>query len=184
MFKNSFSSQDTAFMQLALDEAISASGKGEVPVGALLVEGSEIISQSHNLRETIKDPTAHAEILVIKEASRRLNRWRLSNLTLYVTLEPCAMCAGALIQARISRLVFGCFDPKAGVCGSLMNILQDKRLNHRVDIQAGCLEKECAGILKQFFSELRSSKPGVIGDGPPPDASNTFLEAPFELHKL
>ncbi len=181
MVKNNFSLKDEVFMQFALDEANLAYSRGEVPVGAVMVKENEIVSQSHNLREASKDPTAHAEILVIKEASRRLDRWRLSNLTLYVTLEPCAMCAGALIQARISRLVFGAFDPKAGACGSLMNIPQDHRFNHRVDIQSGCLEMECSGLLKQFFSELRLAKTDQNGSHGGQDPSQSFLEDSFKL---
>lgn len=150
--------QDEIFMQIALDEARTALEKGEVPVGAVLVKGHQIISKGHNLRESDLDPTAHAEMIVIKEASRLLNRWRLTDATLYVTLEPCPMCAGALIQARISRLVFGCFDPKAGACGSLMNIPEDKRLNHRIEMEQGCLEMDCSELLKNFFSGLREAK--------------------------
>ena len=151
--------QDEIYMQIALEEARLALEKGEVPIGAVLVKDQRfVISKGHNLRETITDSTAHAEILVIKEASSLLNRWRLSDTTLYVTLEPCPMCAGALIQARISRLVFGCFDPKAGSCGSLLNIPEDGRFNHRLKVDQGCLERECSEILKSFFSALRGEK--------------------------
>lgn len=150
---------DEIYMQMAMDEARLAFKKGEVPVGALLVQDRRtILSRSHNLRESGRDSTAHAEILAIREASRYLDRWRLTDATLYVTLEPCPMCAGALIQARISRLVFGCFDLKAGACGSLINIPDDKRFNHRIEVVSGCLEIECSEILKQFFSNLRESK--------------------------
>ena len=151
--------QDKLFMQIALEEAGLAYEKGEVPVGAVLVsDRKNIISRRHNLRESKMDSTAHAEILVIKESSRLLKRWRLSNTTLYVTLEPCLMCVGALIHARIDRLVFGCFDPKAGSCGSLFNIPEDRRFNHHFQVEQGCLENECSQILKSFFSELRESK--------------------------
>jgi tRNA(adenine34) deaminase len=150
--------QDEIYMQIALDEARTAFEKGEVPVGAVLVKDQQVIARGYNLRESVLDPTAHAEMIVIKEASRLLTRWRLTDATLYVTLEPCPMCAGAVIQARISRLVFGCFDPKAGACGSLLNIPEDKRFNHRIQLKPGCLEKECSELLKIFFSGLREEK--------------------------
>lgn len=145
-------------MRLALDQANLAFRLGEVPVGALLVEESRIVASAHNLRESAHDPTAHAEMRVIQEAARKLKRWRLFNTTLYVTLEPCPMCAGALVQARIPRVVFGCFDPKAGACGSLMNIPQDSRLNHRVDVSSGCLGGECSSQLTAFFTGLRTAR--------------------------
>ncbi|MBI1819285.1 MAG: tRNA adenosine(34) deaminase TadA [Nitrospirae bacterium] len=154
--------QDHFYMQLALEEARAAYVKGEVPVGAILVAGNQVIARAHNLRESQNDPTAHAEMVVIREASRLLNKWRLSDATLYVTLEPCVMCAGALVHARIPRLVFGCFDPKAGACGSLMNIPHDNQLNHRIEMDSGCLEQECSHILQQFFSELRIQKKTVL----------------------
>jgi tRNA(adenine34) deaminase len=153
--------EDEIYMQMALEEAENAARIGDVPVGAILVKDREVIlSRKHNLRESERDSTAHAEILLIKDASRILNRWRLSDTTLYVTLEPCPMCAGALIQARISRLVFGCFDPKGGACGSLMNLPMDKRFNHQVEVVSGCLEFECSDILKRFFSNLREFRKG------------------------
>jgi tRNA(adenine34) deaminase len=154
--------EDEIYMKMALEEAENAARIGEIPVGAVLVQdGGVILSRRHNLRESERDPIAHAEILLIKEASRSLNRWRLSDTTLYVTLEPCPMCAGALIQARISRLVFGCFDPKAGACGSLMNLPTDKRFNHQVEVVPGCLELDCSDILRRFFSNLRESRKGI-----------------------
>lgn len=155
MVKNTL---DEYFMRLALDQANLAFRLGEVPVGALLVEESRIVASAHNLRESAHDPTAHAEMRVIQEAARKLKRWRLFNTTLYVTLEPCPMCAGALVQARIPRVVFGCFDPKSGACGSLMNIPQDSRLNHRVDVSSGCLGEECASQLTAFFTGLRTAR--------------------------
>jgi tRNA(adenine34) deaminase len=154
--------QDHFYMQLALEEARAAYGKGEVPVGAILVAGHQVIARAHNLRESQNDPTAHAEMVAIREASRVLNKWRLADATLYVTLEPCVMCAGALVHARVPRLVFGCFDPKAGACGSLMNIPHDNRLNHRIEMESGCLDQECSYILQQFFSELRIQKKTVL----------------------
>lgn len=155
MVKNSL---DEYFMRLALDQANLAFRLGEVPVGAILVEESRIVASAHNLRESAHDPTAHAEMRVIQEAARKLKRWRLFNTTLYVTLEPCPMCAGALVQARIPRVVFGCFDPKAGACGSLMNIPQDSRMNHRVDVSSGCLGEACSSQLIAFFTGLRTAR--------------------------
>ena len=151
--------QDPDYMRLALDEARSAFLKGEVPVGAVLVrDDGAILSRGHNLRESLSDPTAHAELRVIQEASRQLDHWRLSGLTLYVTLEPCPMCAGAILQARIPRLVFGCLDPKAGACGSLLNLPEDSRFNHRVRVEKGCLEGECSSLLREFFAVLRETR--------------------------
>lgn len=142
-------------MRLALKEAGLAFQMGEVPVGALLVKDGEVISFSHNLRETLKDPSAHAEILALRDATKISDSWRLSGSTLYVTKEPCIMCAGALVNARIARLVFGCRDEKAGGVESLYRILNDERLNHQVDVVSGVLEEECSGILRQFFRERR-----------------------------
>jgi tRNA(adenine34) deaminase len=147
---------DENFMRMALDEARLAPDKGEVPIGAVLVYEGEILARAHNFKETLNDPTAHAELLVLKEAARKLGRWRLTGSHLYVTMEPCSMCAGAIVQARISRLVFGVRDPKAGACGSVFNIPQEPRLNHRVEIFHGALEQEIQGLLQGFFSRLRS----------------------------
>ncbi|MDI3534068.1 MAG: tRNA(adenine34) deaminase [Thermosediminibacterales bacterium] len=145
------------FMKEALAEAEKAFLKREVPIGAIVVYDGNIIARAHNLRETQKDPTAHAEILAIKEASKTLGGWRLTGCSIYVTIEPCPMCAGAILQARIDRLIFGAFDPKAGVCGTLMNLLQDERFNHRVEVVSGILEKECSEIMKKFFKGLRNA---------------------------
>ena len=142
-------------MQEALKEAEAAKEKGEVPVGAVVVWGDKIVGRGHNQVETLKDATAHGEILAITAASRALNSWRLEETTLYVTLEPCSMCAGAIILSRVSRLVFGPMDPKAGACGSLFNLLIDSRLNHQVEITRGVLEDECSEILKEFFKNIR-----------------------------
>lgn len=146
---------DEAFMREALAEARAAAGEGEVPVGAVIVLDGEIIGRGRNLRETTGDPTAHAEVVAIREAGGRLGHWRLEGATLYVTLEPCAMCAGAMVLARIQRLVFGARDPKAGAAGSLMDIVRDLRLNHRLDVTEGVLEAECGGILREFFRRRR-----------------------------
>ena len=142
-------------MRLALKEASLACQMGEVPVGALLVKGGAVVSSSHNLRETLKDPSAHAEILALRDATKISDSWRLSGSTLYVTKEPCIMCAGALVNARIARLVYGCRDEKAGGVDSLYRILNDERLNHQIEVVSGVLEDECAGILRTFFRERR-----------------------------
>ena len=142
-------------MRLALKEASLAFQRGEVPVGAIISKDGEVISSSHNLRETTKDPTAHAEILVIRDATKISDSWRLTGLTLYVTKEPCIMCAGALVNSRIARLVYGCRDDKAGGVDSLYQILNDKRLNHQVEVVSCVLDEECAAILRNFFKERR-----------------------------
>lgn len=149
---------DETFMAYALKEAKKAQDKGEVPIGAVIVHEGRIIARGHNKRELARDPAAHAELLAIRAAARKLDRWRLSGTTLYVTLEPCLMCMGAIILARIPRLVFGAFDPKAGACGSLYNISEDTRLNHRVHVTTGVLNDECQDILKDFFRKLRAAK--------------------------
>jgi len=142
-------------MGLALKEAGLAFQMGEVPVGAIVVLNGEVISATHNLREDSKDPTAHAEILSLRDATRISDSWRLAGATLYVTKEPCIMCAGALVNARIARLVYGCRDEKAGGVDSLYQILSDKRLNHQVEVVSGVLENECSGLLRNFFQERR-----------------------------
>lgn len=146
---------DVRFLEAALQEARRAAELGEVPIGAILVHGGEILARGHNLRESSQDPTSHAEMIVIREAARLLGSWRLTETTLYVTLEPCAMCAGALVLARIPRLVFATLDPKAGACGSLFNLAQDQRLNHRVEIVGGILARESQELLQDFFRKLR-----------------------------
>ena len=138
-----------------MKEAGLAFQMGEVPVGALLVKDGAVVSSSHNLRETLKDPSAHAEILALRDATKISDSWRLAGSTLYVTKEPCIMCAGALVNARIARLVYGCRDEKAGGVDSLYRILNDERLNHQIEVVSGVLEDECAGILRQFFRERR-----------------------------
>lgn len=148
---------DEHFMRLALREARHAFEDGEVPVGAVIVREGELLASAHNQRERLKDPTAHAEMLAITQAAAGLNSWRLEDCHLYVTLEPCPMCAGAIVQARLPRLVFGASDPKAGACGSLYEIPTDARLNHRVTVVPGVLAIEGGAILSEFFVLQRSS---------------------------
>ena len=152
---------DHYFMGLALDEASQAFFKGEVPVGAVLVRDDEVIGRGFNGTEGDKDPTAHAEIVAIRAASSAIDSWRLPGSTLYVTLEPCTMCIGAAILARVDRLVFGAFDPKSGAVGSLFNIASDERLNHRIDVLSGVRGVECSKLLKRFFKDLRERRKGV-----------------------
>jgi tRNA(adenine34) deaminase len=142
-------------MTRALELAREARNMGEVPVGAVVVRAGRILAQSFNLRETLQDPTAHAERLALTWAGRAVGSWRLEGCVLYVTLEPCAMCAGAIIHSRIARLVYGATDPKAGACESLFRLVSDTRLNHRVPITAGVLARECGDVLKEFFQERR-----------------------------
>jgi tRNA(adenine34) deaminase len=145
------------FMRLALEEAGLAFSEGEVPVGAVLVTvDGALLSRAHNKKETLQDPTAHAEIAAMRDGAGIVHNWRLSGTTLYVTKEPCIMCAGTMIHARIGRLVYGCNDSKGGAVNSLFRLLTDKRLNHQVDVVSGVLEKECASILKRFFADRRS----------------------------
>ncbi len=146
---------DEEAMRLALEEAKKAMAIGEVPIGAVIVRDGEVISRGHNLRETRKDPTAHAEMIAIRDAAQQLQGWRLLGCTLYVTLEPCAMCAGAIVQSRLERVVYGTGDPKAGCAGTLMNLLDEPRFNHRPILESGILQAECASILTQFFRQLR-----------------------------
>ena len=147
--------RDEHFMRMALTEAESALASGEVPIGAVVVCNNEVISAGHNMRETWRDPTAHAEMIAIRAAASSLSAWRLTGCTLYVTIEPCPMCAGALVLARLDRLVYGAPDPKAGAVSSLYQMLYDQRLNHRMDVTTGILESECALLMKRFFRALR-----------------------------
>jgi len=142
-------------MRLALDEARAAGAEGDVPVGAVVVRGDEVVARAGNAREREQDPTAHAEILALRQAARAIGSWHLEGCTLYVTLEPCAMCAGALVLARIDRLVLGAPDPKAGFAGSLGDIVRDGRLNHEVEVTVGVLAEECGEVLPAFFAERR-----------------------------
>jgi tRNA(adenine34) deaminase len=155
------SSEDNKWMKLALDEADKAEKIGEVPIGAIIVKGEEIVATAYNRREIDSQATAHAELLAIQQACHNLGAWRLSGCTLYVTLEPCPMCAGAIIQSRIDRVVFGAHDPKAGCAGSLMDLLQDERFNHQTEVDSGCLADECGGKLSTFFRALRQKKKGL-----------------------
>jgi tRNA(adenine34) deaminase len=147
--------RDEEFMRLALAEAEKALLAGEVPVGAVIVRGGEVIASAHNGPIGLKDPSAHAEILALRRAAAAEGNYRLAGTTLYVTIEPCLMCAGALIHARVSRLVFGASDPKGGAVVSLYGVLQDARLNHRVDVTGGVLREACSEILSRFFREKR-----------------------------
>ncbi len=148
---------DDEWMGVALAEADRAAGAGEVPVGCVIVAGDGAeLARGHNLRESLSDPTAHAEMLAMRRAAERLRTWRLEGTTLYVTLEPCVMCAGALVHARVARVVYGCDDPKGGAVQTLFTIGRDARLNHRFDVTAGVRSHECAGRLSAFFGQLRA----------------------------
>lgn len=146
------------WMRRAIAEARKAEAKAEVPIGCVLVLDNKIIARGHNLRESAHDPSAHAEMIAIRKASRKLNSWRLLNTTLYVTLEPCTMCMGAIILSRIPAVVFGCHDPKGGAAGSLFDLSDDSRLNHRVDLVPNVLKDECSWLLSSFFADLRRRK--------------------------
>ncbi|WCK54598.1 tRNA adenosine(34) deaminase TadA [Aneurinibacillus sp. Ricciae_BoGa-3] len=150
--------EDHDYMAIAIEEAKKAAAIGEVPIGAIIVRNGEIVGSGYNKRETARDPLAHAELMAIKKASESLGGWRLLDTTLYVTLEPCPMCSGAIVQARIPRIVYGAMDPKAGCAGSLMNLLQDPRFNHQVEITQGVMEEECGLLLKDFFRALREKR--------------------------
>jgi tRNA(adenine34) deaminase len=145
---------DQAWMNIALEEARAAAAVGDVPVGAVIVKGNAIVGRGRNRRELDRDPTAHAEIVALRDAARELGQWRVE-ATLYVTQEPCPMCAGALVNARVARLVYGCANPKAGAVRTLFSLVDDPRLNHRVEVVAGVRADECAEVLSQFFAELR-----------------------------
>ena len=146
------------FMNEAITEANKAASLGEVPIGAVIEKDGQIIGRGHNLTETKKDPTAHAEIFAIREAAAFLGGWRLTGCNLYVTVEPCAMCACAIVWSRIENLYIGTMDSKAGACGSVFNIVQEKHLNHFVNIQTGIMEEECREIIKNFFKKLRNTR--------------------------
>ena len=146
-------------MRMALDMAQQAFHAEEVPVGAVLVQDGNVLATGFNQRESTQDPTAHAELMAIQAASMTLGSWRLTGTTLYVTLEPCAMCAGAIIQARIARVVFGTWDPKAGACGSICNLTAETRFNHRLRVDSNILAEDCRAILQNFFQNLRRAQP-------------------------
>ena len=159
-------SSDEHWMRLALDAARRCTEHGDVPIGCVIVNGDRVIASAGNERELRGDPTAHAEILALRTAAEQVGEWRLSGCTLYVTLEPCAMCAGAVVVARVDRVVFGAPDPKAGFAGSLGNLVQDERLNHRAGLQRGVLADECGDVLRVFFRDRRGR-----GDEPIPSPS-------------
>jgi tRNA(adenine34) deaminase len=146
---------DIRFMRVAIEEAGRALSEGEVPVGGLLVVKGQIIAKAHNQRERMNDPSAHAEVIALREGARIAGSWRLSDATLYVTKEPCVMCAGTMVNARLGRLVYGCPDSKGGAVESLYTVLNDPRLNHQVEVVSGILGEECAGMLKMFFRDKR-----------------------------
>ena len=157
---------DTQGMQAALREAEASASRDEVPVGCVIVHDGFVIGRGHNQVETLQDATAHAEIVAIGAASGALGSWRLGDCTLYVTLEPCAMCAGAIILSRVGRLVYGARDPKAGACGSVLDVIHERRLNHRVDVTPDVLADECGAMLKQFFARKRRKDAGSPVDDP------------------
>lgn len=143
------------FMNEALKEAKKAENKNEVPIGAVIVNNNKIIARAHNTREKTQNAIAHAEVLAIQKACKKLNTWRLEGCTMYVTLEPCPMCAGAMILSRVENVVFGAYDPKSGCAGTLMNFLEDNKFNHKVKVTGGVLEKECGDMLRSFFQKIR-----------------------------
>lgn len=148
--------QDEHFMQLAIEQARVAEENGDVPIGAVIIHNNQVIAKAYNQREQLQDPTAHAEIIALTQAAAALENWHLNGCTMYVTLEPCPMCAGALVLARIDRLVYGCDDPKTGAVKSLYTIVQDGRLNHRLEVTSGVLADECSQILQEFFETRRT----------------------------
>jgi tRNA(adenine34) deaminase len=146
---------DERYMRLAIEQAEIAQENGDVPIGAVIVHNGQIIGKAYNQREQLQDPTAHAEIIALTQAAAALESWRLEDCTMYVTLEPCPMCAGSLVLARINRLVYGCDDPKTGAVKSLYNIVTDSRLNHRIEVISGVLAEQCSELLEQFFQKRR-----------------------------
>ena len=149
---------DKYFMNRALKEARKALEIGEVPIGAVIVKDEEIIASGYNKREILKNPLAHAEIIAIDKASEKLDSWRLLDCTMYVTIEPCIMCAGAIVNSRVERLVIGSMDHKMGACGSIVDLVRNEKFNHRVDLTKGVLEDQCSKIMKDFFKKLRQRK--------------------------
>ena len=152
----SISKEDERFMRAAIKAAAIAEENGDVPIGAVIVYENQIIGKAYNQREQLQDPTAHAEIIALTQAAAAIGSWRLEGCTIYVTLEPCPMCAGALVLSRMDRLIFGCDDSKAGACKSLYNIVQDERLNHRLEVTSGVLREECSRLLQDFFQKRRT----------------------------
>jgi len=145
-------------MRMAIEAARIAEGNGDIPIGAVIVLENKIIAKAYNQREQLQDPTAHAEIIALTQAAAALENWHLNGCTMYVTLEPCPMCAGALVLSRMDRLVYGCDDPKSGACGSLYNIVADERLNHRLEVTSGVLAEQCREQLQNFFQQRRDEK--------------------------
>ena len=152
---------DEQYMRQAIEQAMIAEENGDVPIGAIIVYQNQVIGKAYNQREQLNDPTAHAEIIALTQAAAFIESWRLNGCTIYVTLEPCPMCAGALVLARIDRLVYGCDDPKTGAVKSLYNIVQDERLNHRLEVTAGVLTNECSEQLQKFFSKRRAENKNI-----------------------
>lgn len=157
-------SMDEKFMAMAIEEAYKAKKLNEVPIGAVIVQKNKVIAKGYNIRETSQLALSHAELIAIRDANQKLGSWRLEDCTLYVTLEPCQMCAGAIVQARMKRVVFGASDPKAGCAGTLMNLLDDGRFNHQVEIESGILERQCSELLTNFFRALRKKNKEVSND--------------------
>ena len=151
----SSSKEDERFIRIAIDAARIAEENGDVPIGAVIVHQGTVIAKAYNQREQLQDPTAHAEIIALTQAAAALENWHLHDCTMYVTLEPCPMCAGALVLGRVDRLVYGCDDPKTGACKSLFNIVQDERLNHRLEVISGVLQEQCREQLQEFFAQRR-----------------------------
>jgi len=147
---------DERFMREAIRAARIAEENGDVPIGCVIVHENKVIARGYNQRHQLNDPTAHAEMVALTQAAEYVGNWRLEGCSVFVTLEPCCMCAGALVLGRVERLVFGCFDPKAGACGSVYNIVQDDRLNHRIEVTSEVLREECSGLLSEFFQRRRS----------------------------
>ena len=147
--------EDEQYMRIAIEQAKTAEENGDIPIGVVIVYKNQIIAKAYNQREQLRDPTAHAEIIALTQAAAAKESWRLNGCTMYVTLEPCPMCAGALVLARVDRLVYGCDDPKAGACKSLYNIVQDERLNHRLEVTSGVLQEQCRQQLQEFFAKRR-----------------------------
>ena len=155
---NEFKQTDQQFMKAAIEQAKIAEENGDVPIGAVIVYKNQIIAKAYNQRQQLNDPTAHAEIIALTQAAAFVQNWRLNGCAMYVTLEPCPMCAGALVLARLDRLVYGCDDPKSGACGSIYNIVADERLNHRLQVTAGVLAEDCGAQLQSFFQKRRNEK--------------------------
>lgn len=160
------SQEDQRFVRSAIEAARIAEENGDVPIGAVIVHQNQIIAKAYNQRQQLQDPTAHAEIIALTQAAAAVGNWRLHGCTMYVTLEPCPMCAGALVLSRMDRLVYGCDDPKAGACGSLYNIVADDRLNHRLEVSSGILAEECTEQLQDFFQRRRVENKQVNNGSP------------------